>query len=1122
MLVEAPGGYGKSALMAQLVDRVRDGRWPGPEPALACFFIRADGARNTAVAFLQALNAQLLDELGLPGGTPPGVTELQGQLSELWAQARERATPARPLLVVVDGLDEMADEDVTIADVLPSALADHVHVVASSRVEPDARESVAREHPLRSARTLAMQAFGLESVRLLIARYALDPVATSAERILALTSGEPLFARFVCEAIAEQGPGELERLERAPPKDAEDYFREQLRRLDEAELGDVSWRVLGALVVAHGGMTEDELAELLEQPRRAMRGALRPVRRFLLGDERLEIFHRSLTELVAGEFSSAELAQLRERFVAWCRGYQDRGWPSETPRYIVEQCAQHYAEHEPASAIALIDQAWLDRQRETVGAAAGFIRDLTLALGAAAGDAPSEVRLCHIGANAAASASAVPAQALRVLAQCGAAGEARARAGLAGREEHRAEALAAVAAGVAATESPEAARPILAAAVEELAAEYFKFDEFVPIFCTVVERAAGDDALLRRLLEVARSMDWAKEQATCLGAVGAALDDAADADAVRQALRDAAHAVRADEELGGDTLAALAIAAGSAGAEDLLDELAGRARTATERAGVAEGLARHGDAARATELAESVEAAHIRALSEGEGTGDLGVALRLIEHPDLLAIRTRLADRLAALFDGSGIVDRLPDDDDLRTLGAVSRPAALEHIEARLDDEHNDSYGPLAEAYAAVGDGAAALRCLEQMEPGDGSLLDASVVPAAASLARAGHLDAARSVADRGWYPSARANALSFVAAALLDAGDDAAALDLARHAIRVAESLDDDGAGAAAYGALASALAGAGDRERAEACAERGRAALERVLPGARTPRHSEPVIDGLLRCGRLGDALALADGDYPQWGKIAEIASAYAAAGDSDRAVALAERVLAAAGDAFLSRERVEMLFEAAGALRLAGRPELADDCIALAEATDDEEYQWHGEALVRGLRVAGRQEDAADLAREFAARSDAWPELVPRLLDAAGLRTEAAAPARAALALPDHPDDPAAEWWPAMRRPELARLLPAPEAVAALEALRSDAATIADPYLRAEELCSVASALHEFDPALAGATLREAFLAGWVDGRRAFMLMVVRGPLADLDPALPAQLADQLPEIDSWWAE
>ena len=157
VLVEAPGGFGKSALLAQLVDRVGDATRPGPRPAMACFFIRADGARNTAVAFLQAINAQLLDALGADGGTPPGVTELRAQLSELWAAASERATIERPLLLIVDGLDEMAAEAIAIADLLPTALGAHVHVVVSSRTKPDPRDAVPPEHPLQRAHVLELR-----------------------------------------------------------------------------------------------------------------------------------------------------------------------------------------------------------------------------------------------------------------------------------------------------------------------------------------------------------------------------------------------------------------------------------------------------------------------------------------------------------------------------------------------------------------------------------------------------------------------------------------------------------------------------------------------------------------------------------------------------------------------------------------------------------------------------------------------------------------------------------------------------------------------------------------------------------------------------------------------------
>ena len=57
--LEAPGGFGKSVLVGQLVDRALARQLPG-RPALVCCFLRMGGAHNTTVAFLQAVNAQLL------------------------------------------------------------------------------------------------------------------------------------------------------------------------------------------------------------------------------------------------------------------------------------------------------------------------------------------------------------------------------------------------------------------------------------------------------------------------------------------------------------------------------------------------------------------------------------------------------------------------------------------------------------------------------------------------------------------------------------------------------------------------------------------------------------------------------------------------------------------------------------------------------------------------------------------------------------------------------------------------------------------------------------------------------------------------------------------------------
>jgi hypothetical protein len=52
LLIEAPPGYGKSALMAQLVHRHETGWWAESPPALVTFFIREAGNRHTAGAFV--------------------------------------------------------------------------------------------------------------------------------------------------------------------------------------------------------------------------------------------------------------------------------------------------------------------------------------------------------------------------------------------------------------------------------------------------------------------------------------------------------------------------------------------------------------------------------------------------------------------------------------------------------------------------------------------------------------------------------------------------------------------------------------------------------------------------------------------------------------------------------------------------------------------------------------------------------------------------------------------------------------------------------------------------------------------------------------------------------------
>jgi tetratricopeptide (TPR) repeat protein len=434
-----------------------------------------------------------------------------------------------------------------------------------------------------------------------------------------------------------------------------------------------------------------------------------------------------------------------------------------------------------------------------------------------------------------------------------------------------------------------------------------------------------------------------------------------------------------------------------------------------------------------------------------------------------------------------------------------------------VPDEHNDLYGAIAEAYAAVGNGQDAVRCLRHMRLGDGSMIDASAQRVAQSLAASGDIEHALQVADIALGPPAKAAALASVAGALLDAGDEPSAVKMARRAIRAAEMIEDHGSGAAALASLTTAIADNGDKGLAALTLERARAALDRVLPGARAEQQTRPVIDALVQQGRFDDALAIADGEYPDLLAIARIALGLAGAGDGASAIALAGRVLADAPGSFAG---VEALVTAASVFRRANRHQLAAECLAVVRLEDDDVI-YIGCAVVRGLREAGRLDDATEAARRMAGLPEVPPRVAADLLAAAGLTDDATARVRDALTRPEE-DTFVGNDLGLSRRAGLAALLPRDEAIGVLADLRAAAAEIPALLWRCSVLTVIAGELHRVDTALAAAVLRDAFLTGWLAGRRAVMDAIVNGPLVDLGPNLPEQLASLIPEVDAWWTD
>lgn len=346
VLIQAPLGYGKSTFMYHLIKQIEDRRisqWTANGyPNLLYFFIRQNS--NTPEAFLRVLNAQMMDILQLDEAVHTDFDKLRDQFNNLWSQLLEVTNNEQPLLLLVDGLDEMVMGPNTIADLLPSNLSSYVHVIVTSRPNPEPRDQVPLEHPLKSAKFLPLPTFSEAEIESLLKEYDSEFDAEADElspRILSITKGEPLFTRFVCQEIKQSGKNALARLEDNPPDGVTEYFQQQFRQLKNLTGGEIIWDILGLMIVAVGGMTVDELTDVLDLKKREVNRAIKPVKRFLLGEARFEL-HLQLREIIAEEFSSHEREGYRRKLLTWCKSYEEKEWPQkETPDYPLLYYPQH-------------------------------------------------------------------------------------------------------------------------------------------------------------------------------------------------------------------------------------------------------------------------------------------------------------------------------------------------------------------------------------------------------------------------------------------------------------------------------------------------------------------------------------------------------------------------------------------------------------------------------------------------------------------------------------------------------------------------------------------------------------------------------------------------------------
>ncbi|WP_433064808.1 trypsin-like peptidase domain-containing protein [Dactylosporangium sp. CS-033363] len=295
---------GKTALLAELVVSAMP-----PETDVISYFLSRREANASARLFLTEVVPQLAYLLGEPSPTPDPVA-----FRHLWQKAARRAEHlGRHLLLVVDGLDEEVPES-GVAELLPTVDQRNVHVLVSSR--PDLGPPAG--HPLQGER-------------------------------------EDLVAYDDADKIAAAALREID----------------QLARDD-----DVGVAVLGLLTAAAAGLSEQDLAELVgadtPKQRRDIRMLLqKKAARSLqaIGPKqgrRYQFAHETLLRHAEDDGDLADHAY-RERIHQWAGRYQAAGWPSSTPRYLVDEYPSTLT-GEPDRLAGLVgDPAWVDTAIRTVG-----------------------------------------------------------------------------------------------------------------------------------------------------------------------------------------------------------------------------------------------------------------------------------------------------------------------------------------------------------------------------------------------------------------------------------------------------------------------------------------------------------------------------------------------------------------------------------------------------------------------------------------------------------------------------------------------------------------------------------------------------------------------------------
>ncbi|MFE6826933.1 trypsin-like peptidase domain-containing protein [Streptomyces sp. NPDC057690] len=396
-LVAAEAGRGKSALLVRWAQEVT--RQERAHVVVIPVSIRFNTAQ-AGVVF-----PALATRLGEVYGESPGATDMS---AEQWKETchgylRRQPPDGRPLLVVMDGLDEATDWQPG-PDLFPAAPGRGVRVLVSARHlagDADDRGWLTRLNWDSLAVSLPLPPMDREGVRQVLHVMG-DPLAGLATKVdvvselYRLSEGDPLLVRLYVEALLPYGEraaainaDELPSIS----KGLEGYFTrwwdEQERQWRDRNRNPTAERqdledFLNALACALGPLGHDDLAGIMPRPLSwlRLRALTTEVGRFVIGDGRETGFvysHPRLGTYFRELMGQAERDAWDERFLAHGRRAlaQSREGTTEVSPYAVRFHGAHLerAQGPDEDLYALVHGSWLRACQALEGGDSTFLND---------------------------------------------------------------------------------------------------------------------------------------------------------------------------------------------------------------------------------------------------------------------------------------------------------------------------------------------------------------------------------------------------------------------------------------------------------------------------------------------------------------------------------------------------------------------------------------------------------------------------------------------------------------------------------------------------------------------------------------------------------------------------